>query len=482
MAPSLTVGRPADLASPSDKTAATDGASVLYLPASSRDRSAVRDRLTRSGVAVTAAADITEALHMLQARRFALALLDLADDRAALGAIRVLRAKHPQQPLAAIIDPANPLVAGEALDLGAVDLLPWPFDERDVLTVLADARDRGAGDQPPPPAAAESDPLFAQSAAMQSVVELVRAAAEVRGGVIVTGEPGSGRELIARAIHRCTDNAAERPLVTVDCADETPQDLERRLFGVVADKKPPDGKPQGMDRVTRSGALAQATGGTLILTNLVEAPARVQGRLARLLRDREAMLADKRAIIELDVRPIAVLDPMVETAVTDGRLRRDLFERVAQVQIEVPPLRRRREDIPALAVHFLRKAGENQPASQKSFSRSALILLAALPWHGNARELQQMVGTLIRSVRKPVIQLEDLLDQASLDSLAARVDPGLTLREAKARFERDCISTVLMRHHGRVGEAAKALGIQRTNLYRKVRQLNVARSLLSPRK
>jgi two-component system, NtrC family, nitrogen regulation response regulator NtrX len=482
MAPSLTVGRPTDVAAPSDKTAIIDGASVLYLPASSRDRSAVRDRLTRSGVAVTAAADITEALQLLSTRRFALCLLDLADDRAALGAIRVLRTRHAQLPLAAIIDPANPLVAGEALDAGAIDLLPWPFDERDVLAVLTDARDRAGADPVPNGAAMDAEPLFAQSAAMQSVVELVRAAAEVRGGVIVSGEPGSGRELIARAIHRCGENAADHPLVTVDCAGEAPQDLERRLFGLAADRKQPDGKPPVTDRVTPSAAIAQAIGGTLILTNLVEAPARVQSRLARLLRDREAMLSDKRTIIELDVRPVAVFDPQIEAAVVDGRLRRDLYERLAQLQIEVPPLRRRREDIPALAVHFLRKAGETPGGPQKSFSRSALTLLAALPWHGNARELQQMVGTLIRSVRRPVIQLEDLLDQASLDGLSARVDPGLTLREAKARFERDCISAVLMRHHGRVGEAAKALGIQRTNLYRKVRQLNVARSLLSPRK
>jgi len=148
----------------------------------------------------------------------------------------------------------------------------------------------------------------------------------------------------------------------------------------------------------------------------------------------------------------------------------------------MPPLRRRREDIPALAAHFLRRACESNGVAQKSFSRTALVLLSALPWHGNTRELQQLVGTLVRGTRKPVLQLEDLLEHASLDGLAARIDPGLTLRDAKARFERDCISAVLMRHHGRVGEAAKALGIQRTNLYRKVRQLNVARSLLTPRK
>ncbi len=145
-------------------------------------------------------------------------------------------------------------------------------------------------------------------------------------------------------------------------------------------------------------------------------------------------------------------------------------------------LRRRREDIPLLAVHFLRDLCERHKIPVKSFSRSALTLLAALPWQGNSGELLALLETLVRSVRRSVIQLDDLLEHASLDGIAARIDSGVTLRDAKARFERECITAVLMRHHGRVGEAAKALGIQRTNLYRKVRQLNVARTLLSARK
>ncbi len=481
MAPSLTVNRPADLGAP-EKTGAADAASVIYLPASSRDRSMVGDRLARAGLAITEASDITEALELIGARRYALFVLDLADDRATLGAIRILKARHPQLPLAVVIDPSNPLAAGEALGTGPIDLLPWPFEERDILIVLANARDRAAADATLAIGGPDAEPLFAQSAAMQSVAELVRAAAEIRGGVVISGEPGSGRELIARAIHRSIEGGTDAPLVTIDCADDSPQELERRLFGLVSDRKPGEGKSVVPDRVGRAGAITQASGGTLLLMNLVEAPARLQARLARLLRDREAIVHEKKTIVELDVRPIAVFDPLIETAVTDGRLRRDLYERLAQTFIEVPPLRRRREDIPSLAVHFLRKACQGQSTPPKSFSRSALSLLAALPWHGNARELQQLVATLVRSVRRPVIQLEDLLDQASLEGLAARVDPGLTLRDAKARFERDCISAMLMRHHGRVGEAAKALGIQRTNLYRKVRQLNVARSLLSPRK
>ena len=477
MPPSLTVGRPAETATP-DSGAAGAG-TILYLPATSRDRSAVGDRLTRTGVPVTSAVDITEALSLLAARRHTLCVVDLADDRVALGAIRLLRSRYGQQPVAAIVDPANPIAAAEALAAGGIDLLPWPFDEQDVLLLLTNTRDR-AGVDPAQHAATDAPRLFAQSAAMRSVAELVRAAAEIRGGVLVSGEAGTGRELVARAIHRSSEPSEDSPLVVVDCAD-APQALEQRLFGLTADRKQSEGKST-VDRVGRAGAVVQASGGTLLLLNLVDAPARVQARLARLLRDREAQLAEKRAIIEIDLRPIAVVEPQIETAVTDGRLRRDLYERLAQTFIDVPPLRRRREDIPALAVHFVRSICEAQGLPVKTFSRSALSLLTALPWHGNARELQQLIGTLVRSVRRQVIQLDDLLDQASLDGLAARVDPGLTLREAKARFERDCISAMLLRHHGRVGEAAKALGIQRTNLYRKVRQLNVSRSLLLPRK
>jgi DNA-binding NtrC family response regulator len=156
-------------------------------------------------------------------------------------------------------------------------------------------------------------------------------------------------------------------------------------------------------------------------------------------------------------------------------MRADLYERLAHVRIDVPPLRRRREDIPVLAVLFLKRSCDAQSAALKGISRSALKLLAALPWSGNATELRTLVDTLVRSVDEPVIQLDDLLEHASFEAAAVRMDAGVSLRDAKARFERECISAVLARHHGRVGDAAKALGIQRTNLYRKVRQLQVVR-------
>jgi DNA-binding NtrC family response regulator len=449
---------------------------ILYVQASSRERPAVKERIARLGVPFTLAGDVADAVRALSERRFGLALLDLADDRAALSAIRMLRGAQPSLPLAGVVDPANPSTAAEAMHAGLIELLPWPFDEADVLAVLANARERAPLDRRAAADNASTGGLFVQSPAMRQLLEAVRAAAASRRGVLIAGEPGSGRSVVARAVHDLGRAAGE--FVAVDCAT-APRDLEATLFGT-----PPgtDDGDQSVERIAVESALRRADGGTLYLTNLTEAPARIQMRLARLLRDREAHVEGASGVIELDVRPVASVQPDMESAMADGRLRRDLADRLAPPRLDVPPLSRRREDIPLLALLFLGQAGVRHPAAAKTFSRAALSVLAALPWHGNAGELRDLVERLARSIHRPVIQLDDVLDHVRLDGLSSRIDQGISLRDAKARFERECISAVLIRHHGRVGEAAKALGIQRTNLYRKVRQLNVARSLLSARR
>ncbi len=458
---------------------------VLYLPEGSRRQAAVVERLGQAGLTVTAPASIPEALRLLAARPVALCLIDLAADRPPLAAIRAIRAQQPLVPIAGLFDSGNPLIAAEAMHAGAVDVLPWPFDEREAATLLANARDLLPFGDPnhDAPAVEEMDSLVAQSPAMQRVAELIALAARGRAGVCVSGEPGTGRTLVGRTIHRLGDEQRVRPFITEDCAGDAPQELERRLFGTAppAQKQP---APTGTtEQIACSGALYRARGGTLLLRNLVDAPTRVQGRLTRLLRDREAVLMNgKRTIIDLDIQPIATLDTGVDVALAEGRLRRDLYKQLSQVRIDMPALRRRREDIPLLAVQVLKQLCSERGVATKRFSRSVLQVMTALPWNGNATELKTLLETLVAEVDGPVIQLEDLLEHASLDGVAEPVEAGATLRDAKARFERDCISAVLMRHHGRVPEAAKALGIQRTNLYRKIRQLNVARSLLSARR
>jgi len=450
---------------------------LLVGPAVAHD--GLEDQLVQLGVSVSRVADVGSALEAIGTRAPALCLVDLAGDGVALSAIRLIRARHPEVPLAAIADFRRPVAAAEAIHAGVADVLPWPIDEQALVAVLANARDRVpmAGD------AAEADhghTVVAYSAAMRSALEHLDAGATRRGGVCLQGESGSGRELLARTLHMRSALAANAPFVVVDCAVGPVGELDRRLFGRVDLDRNHSSGP-GLEAIARESALAAATGGTIVLRNPADVPARVQARLVRVLRDGEGLL-EGRTAADVRVRPMAVTDTSLEAAVADGRLRRDLYLRLSETIVEVPPLRQRREDIPALAAHFVRATAQSLDGAPPTISRSALALLTALPWHGNARELRALVERLCRSASGPVIQLEDVLQHATLDGISARGDLGMTLRDAKAAFERECISAVLKRHHGRVGEAAKALGIQRTNLYRKVRQLKMERALIAGRR
>jgi DNA-binding NtrC family response regulator len=371
------------------------------------------------------------------------------------------------------------MLSAEAMALGVADLLPWPCDIQQLSLLVTNARDRAATD--PRFGTRPTRGLFAQSAAMRELLTDLQAAARGHHHVCLCGELATGRSLVARTLHDLSGRPDDR-FVVVDCADEHPHELERRIFGTIAERPETIANGQAaVERVSRESAIYRANGGTLYLPRLTEAPARVQARLARLLRDRE-LTVDGRSVVPMEARIVVSTEPDIDGLIADGRLVSDLAARVGQVRIDVPSLRRRQEDIPLLVMHFAAEAAAAQEEPPKSFGRSALALLSSLPWSGNAAELASLIGTLHGSVTRRVVQLEDVLEHVSLEGFSARVDTGGTLRDARARFERECISAMLMRHHGRVGDAAKALGIQRTNLYRKVRQLNVSKGLLSSRR
>jgi DNA-binding NtrC family response regulator len=173
---------------------------------------------------------------------------------------------------------------------------------------------------------------------------------------------------------------------------------------------------------------------------------------------------------------MAGADAGLEIAVQDGQVREDLFRRLSVIRIDMPPLRNRREDIPAIANYFLRNICASLSTTPKTFSRSGLALLAALPWRGNGPELEALLSVVVGNLHGgTAIALEDILPNVRLDGGPAPVSAGGTLKQARARFEREYIAAVLEQHHGRISDAAKALGIQRTNLYRKLRSLRVSR-------
>jgi two-component system nitrogen regulation response regulator NtrX len=302
------------------------------------------------------------------------------------------------------------------------------------------------------------------------------------GGVIIRGESGTGGEVFARAIHIASTAARacstrdllahamrtttpnKKPFVVFDCA--VANAVERRLFGTDAARQGPD----AFEQVGESSVLCEALGGTLVLKNLSELPSRLQMRLARILRDGEVLTVPAGTLQRVDVRPVALVDSN-----DDERVNPELRRELSQTTISVPPLRERREDLPALIRCLLAEicASLNLPA--KRASRQAVALLAALPWPGNLQELDGLLRALVLKVPARLIRQADVLANIRLQGGPTSLMYGGSLKQARARFEREYVASVLAQHHGRMTEAAKTLGIQRTNLYRKVRQLAVAR-------
>jgi DNA-binding NtrC family response regulator len=398
-------------------------------------------------------------------------LVDSSRGAVSFQAIREIRERKPAALLFSVVDPRRSDLATEAVLAGSADVFTSPLDGGRVARAVERARNQIAQDSDGP--APGADELYCHSPAMREVKSRVAAAASTRAGVLVCGESGVGRSVVARAIHDAAARLRPGAFASIDCAAYDGERLGTELFGI-ASRAEENLAARGLERLSRSSLAFGAIGGTLYLQNVAEAPTRVQRRLARLLRDREAVVADTGEVIAFDVRCLVAGDARFDTAVKDGSVLEDLYRRLAAARIDVPALRNRREDIPALANHFLRGACAASKVTPKGFSRSALALLAALPWAGNATEMKALLETIAGGLGARGITVEDVLAHVRLGTGSVVVSHGGTLRQARAQFEQQYITAILRQHRGRITQAAKALGIQRTNLYRKMRTLKVA--------
>lgn len=307
--------------------------------------------------------------------------------------------------------------------------------------------------------------LLGECPPFRRFLDLVDRSASARGGLLILAEAGIDTEAIAREIHLRSPRASA-PFVRVTCALADPAALERELFGDRA------GKAGELETVSEGSRVAAARGGTLFLQDIAELPAPAQARLARLARDGE-MEVSGVGEVPFDVRLMASSTPDLDAEAEEGRFRADLHRRLGSTRIEPPPLRQRADDIPLLAAHLTRELCGARGLPPKTFAPAALTLLAALPWHGNSGELRTVLERVIVTASDEVVQLEDLLAHIKLDGAPKLLSPNGSLREARLRFEREYIAAVLQHHRWRMSDAAKALGIQRPNLYRKARQLGI---------
>lgn len=445
--------------------------SILYLGCPAPERADTEKQLSAVDVSVVWAENASLALDELERRNMPV-LLDLTRGAAALQIAREIRTQRASTLMFAVVDARRPDLTTEAVLAGMADVFARPLGGRRVANAIERELKYEARESVPE-ALENGDDLYGHSAAMHDVMALISRAAGMRAGVLIRGEEGTGRQVAARAIHTLQQGGGA--FVSVDCAACDGEELDTALFGPSTRAQNSDGA-RGLERVSRQSRLYTARAGTIYMQHVTEMPTRVQARLARLLRDREAVVTETGETVNVDVRPMAGVDQGFDTAVEDGRVREDLFRRLSVIRIEMPALRTRREDIPALANYFLREICASMRVPPKTLSRSALSLLSALPWRGNAAEMRRLLDSVVTGMQGGRgIALEDVLAHVRLDGGAGLLSSGGTLKQARSRFEKEYIASVLEQHRGRISDAARTLGIQRTNLYRKMRSLRVAR-------
>ena len=312
-------------------------------------------------------------------------------------------------------------------------------------------------------------PLDGPSAGAEAARAAFTAAVASGSPALIVADGGLETDAVARAIHE--ESRAAAPFVALDCAAVDAQEIDGELFGARARA---EGHPD-LDAIGSSSPLLRVRAGTLYLKHILDLPSATQRRLARILRDREVSVGGKRVAIR--ARVIGGAPSSVVVEVGEGHFRSDLFRRLSQACIAVPALRERPEDIPALV---LRIAGELRGGEPPVFTQAALTVLSAPAWPSNLDQLRGVLARVLSAAPEGGIRQEDVLAHLPMDGAFARVPPQVSLREARRQFEREYIASVLERHRWRMSEAARTLGIERANLYRKTRQLGIMRRTGAP--
>ena len=396
-------------------------------------------------------------------------VLDAPDALRARADLAALRRRLRQRPLLVRLDDADAGSIAALLAAGAGDvLLREPGgDGRDALLERLDRLVRRALPRPAPaPRKPPIPEIVGRSPQMQEVFALVECAARSRATVLVTGETGTGKELIARAVHR-TSPRRQRPCVALNCAAFPDTLLESELFGHVR------GAFTGADR-DKKGLFEQAHGGTLFLDEVSETSGPFQAKLLRALQEREVRPVGGARSRAVDVRVIAATHRDLWRETAAGRFREDLYYRLAVFPIHVPPLRERVGDVLALAEHFVAQHSGDGPHAP--ISRDAARLLQAWRWPGNVRELDNEVQRAL-ALSEPGATLTPAHFSKRLygilEPIQASLHPEASLRETLARVEAWIIRRALDAHGGRRAETARHLDITREGLYKKMKRYGI---------
>ncbi len=436
--------------------------------------------LEDEGYSVRQAGDSDAAIAAFRMRRPSLVILDIWLQGSRLDGLGILKTVHteePHVPVVMISGHGTIETAVAAIQHGAYDFIEKPFKSDRLLLIVRRALEAARLSRENAElrlrAGFDSD-LTGSSAAITGLRASVERVAPTGSRVLISGPAGSGKEVAARMVH-ARSRRADGPFVALNCATLNPARFEEELFGTEAGQDP-------IASPRRAGMLERAHGGTLLLDEVSDMPLETQGKIVRALQDQTFERLGGSSRVKVDVRVLATTNRDLQSEIAAARFREDLYYRLAVVPIRMPSLKERREDVPDLARHFLERSAETSGIPGRELSTDAMTALQAYDWPGNVRQLRNLMDWLLimapggagDAIRAEMLPAEISQGAPALLNFDPTADlMGLPLREARDLFETQYLQAQLMRFGGNISRTAGFVGMERSALHRKLKQLGV---------
>jgi two-component system nitrogen regulation response regulator NtrX len=454
------------------------GETILIVDDEESVRKSLADVMRDEGYEVVTAASGREGIDLLNEVQPSLALLDIAmPEMDGIETLRRFREIRPDVPVIMVTGHGTIETAVKTTKMGAYDFMVKPPELAHLTLVvkhgLEEFRLREENESLRRSIERKSE-IVGESVKIRTLKQQISLAGPTNGWVLINGESGTGKELVARAIHRSSKRASG-PFVEVNCAAIPQELIESELFG---HEKGSFTGATGMKR----GKFEIAHHGTIFLDEIADMSLATQAKALRVLESQEFQRVGGTKTLKADVRVIAASNKNLADEIRKGTFREDLYYRLNVIPLEVPPLRERIDDIPRLVRHFLQEFSDEYGQKPKTIEDDALELFVRYPWPGNVRELRNFIERLIIMVPGPVLTAQDVPPpvgnmQEGNTQNDERVVPvrtqASTLKDARMEFEREFITRKLKEFNGNVSRTADAIGVERSNLHRKIKALGI---------
>jgi two-component system nitrogen regulation response regulator NtrX len=412
-----------------------------------------------------------DGLSLMSRKDFAVVLLDIwLPGMDGIQALEQIRRAHPQVSVIMISGHASIETAVRAVKLGAFDFVEKPLSLEKTLLVVKNALHQHQLEEENRLLREQIEQkyvMLGDSVPMQALRQQIEFAAPTNGRILIFGENGTGKELVAHLLH-LRSQRRDFPFVEMNCAAIPEELIESELFGHVK------GSFTGASE-DKEGKFSQADGGTLFLDEVGDMSPKTQAKVLRVLEEQRFTPVGGSASMKVDVRVIASTNKILEKEVELGSFREDLYYRLNVIPFQIPPLRERKEDIPVLTRFFLDDFGRRYGRKAPTLTPKVMECLEVYPWPGNVRELRNIMERFVIMYPHRRIDVFELPESILRRTVLAEAEPeeDSTLQRAREKFERGFILQKLAEHKGNVARTAQSLGIERSHLYRKMRQLEI---------